>query len=354
MYSGVYRVYCHLTRFADKSFGPGLPDGVFSMSCKVVVTDYTFDDLAPEEAILVPLGCTVEGRKCRDAAELAAIVADADCVLTQFAPVNARVIAAMKPARVIVRYGIGVDNVDLEAARARGIPVCNVPDYCIDEVADHTLAFILAATRQVVGNCQFVRGGRWGLAGPLTGMRALRDLTVGVAGFGRIGREVVRRLLPFKCVVRVFDPVVPAAYITASGARPAGTLDELLTGCDVVTLHCPSTASTRRMLGRETLAKLRPGAVLVNVARGDLVDTAALVEALQSGQLSAAALDVCDPEPIPAGHPLLNLPGVTLSAHVASTSPSAVRKLRETAAGIIARAVRGEPLPNVVNGVTGG
>jgi D-3-phosphoglycerate dehydrogenase len=323
------------------------------MSQTVLVTDYTFDDLHVEEGVLLPLGCTIQGRKCRDAEELAKLVADADYVITQFAPVNAKVIAAMKPARVIVRYGIGVDNVDLEAARGRGIPVCNIPDYCIDEVADHTLAFILAATRQVVGNNELVHGGRWGLAGPLAGMRALRDLTVGVVGFGRIGREVVRRLLAFKCSVLVFDPVVPAAEIQAAGARPVRSLDELLPACDVLTLHCPSNAHTRRMLNRDSLAKLRAGAILVNVARGDLADTAALVEALQSGRLSAAALDVCDPEPIPTDHPLLKHPSVIVSAHVASTSVPAVRKLRETAAGIVARAVRGEQLPNIVNGVAG-
>jgi D-3-phosphoglycerate dehydrogenase len=323
------------------------------MPQKVLVTDYTFDDLGVEEGVLAPLGCTVQGRKCRDADELAEAAADADFVITQFAPVNARVIAAMKPPRVIVRYGIGVDNVDLEAARGRGIPVCNVPDYCIDEVADHTLAFILAATRRVVDNSEYVRGGRWGLAVPLAGMRTLRDLTVGVVGFGRIGREVVARLVPFKCGVRVFDPVVPAADIEAAGARPAASLDELLPACDLLTLHCPSTPRTRKMLNQATLAKLRPGAVLVNVARGDLVHTAALVEALQTSRLAAAALDVCDPEPIPADHPLVSLPGVVLSAHVASASPTAVRKLRETAAGIVARAVRGEPLPNIVNGVPG-
>lgn len=324
------------------------------MSHKVLVTDFSFADLSVEEGILAPLGCVVEGRQCRDTGELAAAVADADSVLTQFAPVNSRVIAAMKPARVIVRYGIGVDNVDLEAAAARGIPVCNVPDYCIDEVADHTLAFVLALTRQVLGNCLHVRAGRWGLAGPLTGMQALRDLTVGVVGFGRIGREVVRRLLPFKCSLRVFDPVVAAADVEAAGAHAVASLEELLPSCDVLTLHCPSTAKTRRMLHRGTLALLRPGAVLVNVARGDLVDTAALVETLQSGHLAAAALDVCDPEPIPAGHPLLAMPNVLLAAHVASASPTAVRKLRETAATIVARAARGAPLPNIVNGVPGG
>jgi D-3-phosphoglycerate dehydrogenase len=321
------------------------------MSAKVLVTDYTFDDLSIEAAILEPLGCKLAGYKCRDAAELAALAADADYVLTQFAPVNARVIAAMKPARVIVRYGIGVDNVDLVAARNRGIPVCNVPDYCIDEVADHALAFILGTTRQIVANSSLVQSGKWGLASPLAGMRALRDMCVGVIGFGRIGREVVRRLTAFKCTVRVFDPVVPVVDIEKAGATAGKSLEELLPACDIVTLHCPSSASTRRMLNRESLAKLRSGAILVNVARGDLVDTAALVEAMQSGKIAAAALDVCDPEPIPADHPLLKLPGVIVSAHVASASVPAVRKLRETAAGIIARAIRGEPLPNVVNGV---
>src|SRR5205809_735007 len=169
--------------------------GDFSMPV-VAVTDYSFESLDVERAILEPLGCRVNAWKDkRPPQELAQLVADADAVLTQFAPVTAEVIAAMARARVIVRYGVGVDNIDLDAARARGIPVCNVPDYCIDEVADHTLAFLLAATRQVVPNCLGVRGGQWGLAVPLAQMKALRDLAVGVVGFGRIGREVVRRLL---------------------------------------------------------------------------------------------------------------------------------------------------------------
>ena len=141
----------------------------------------------------------------------------------------------MTRAKVIVRYGIGVDNVDLEAARARRIPVCNIPDYCIDEVADQTLAFILAATRGVAANSIAVHAGRWGLAVPLEQMRTLRDLQVGVVGFGRIGREVVRRLLAFKCRVLVYDPVVPAADIERAGCV-ATSLDDLLVQarrCDV-------------------------------------------------------------------------------------------------------------------------
>src|SRR4051812_34827819 len=167
---------------------------------KVVVTDYAFASFDIESEILRPLGCEIVlVKKSPPPEELARLVADADHVLTQFAPLNAAVIAAMQRAKVIVRYGVGVDNIDLEAARARGIPVCNVPDYCTDEVADHTLALLLATTRRIVANNNRIRSGGWGLVGPFAGMKVLRDLTVGVVGFGRIGREVVRRLHGFKC-----------------------------------------------------------------------------------------------------------------------------------------------------------
>src|SRR6476660_400302 len=158
---------------------------------RVIVTDYSFPNLEIEEGILKPRGHAVVGGQCKTAEALIPHVAQADVVITQFAPLKADVIAAMSKAKAIVRYGIGVDNVDLEAARAKGIPVCNVPDYCIDEVADHTLAFILGLTRQVVSHTTHVQRGKWGLAVPLTEMRALRQLAVGVIGFGRIGREVV-------------------------------------------------------------------------------------------------------------------------------------------------------------------
>jgi len=317
---------------------------------KVAITDWTFPDLGIEEQVLNTQGCRVEGRQCKTEAELAALVSDAAAVITQFARVNSKVVEAMARARVIVRYGIGVDNVDLEAARARRIPVCNVPDYCIDEVADHTLAFILASTRQVVPHTVHLRAGKWGLATPLSGMKTLRDLTVGVVGFGRIGREVVKRLVPFKCAVLVFDPIAPAADIAKLGARPAA-FDTLLDQADVLTLHCPSTPQTRKLMNRETFAKLKPGALFINIGRGDLADTPALTAALESGHLGAAALDVFDPEPIPAGHPILAMPNVILAPHIASASPAAVKKLREAAAGLALKAVRGEALPNVVNGV---
>ncbi|MEY3458704.1 MAG: D-3-phosphoglycerate dehydrogenase [Planctomycetota bacterium] len=318
---------------------------------KTIVTDYSFPDLGIESGIIESAGHQLTAwKERRSPAELRELVADADAVITQFAPVNAEVIAAMSRARVIVRYGIGVDNVDLAAARDRGIPVCNVPDYCIDEVADHTLAFLLAVTRQVVPNTLHVRNGSWGLATPLNSLQTLKNLTVGVVGFGRIGREVAARLRAFRCRMLVFDPMVPADTVLAAGGEPV-SLQHLLEQSDAITLHCPSTPETRGLINSESLKITKPGAILVNLARGDLVEPQALLEALQSGHISAAALDVFSPEPIPPGHPILSLPQVVLASHIASASVPAVRRLRETAAGLALAALEGRPLANIVNGV---
>ena len=320
---------------------------------KIAITDYTFPDLSIEESILQSAGIEVVSfKEKRSPSEIANLVRDADAVIAQFAPVNAEVVSAMSKAKAIVRYGIGYDNVDTAAARERGIPVCNIPDYCIDEVADHTLAFILAITRQVVPNAMHLREGQWGLATPLSTMSSLKHLTVGIVGFGRIGREVVKRLLAFKTRVLVFDPVVAADEITASGAVAAASFDALLAQSDIVSPHCPSTPKTKQLFNSAAFAKMKHGSVFINVGRGDLADSSAVTQALQSGYLGGAALDVFDPEPIPVDHPIRTMPNVILAAHIASASPPAVKTLRETAARIALKAVRGETLPNIVNGVT--
>ena len=324
--------------------------GANGASPTVAVTDYTFDSLDTEQAILGPLGVRVVGRRCQSTPEIIDLVGEADGVITQFAPVTAAVINSMRKARVIVRYGIGVDNVDLDAARARGIPVCNIPTYCIDEVADHTLALLLGLTRQIVSHANHIRNGQWGGATKLPSMHALKELTVGLVGFGRIGREVAARLRAFKCAVLVADPVVAPADVERTGCTPV-SLEELLARCQVISLHCPSTPATRRLIDRTALAKMRPGALLINVARGDVVDSAALVEALQSGRLGGAALDVFDPEPIPVDHPIRQMSNVILTPHIASASVPAATALRTMAAETVAKALRGEPLTTVVNGV---
>jgi len=314
------------------------------------ITDYTFPDLSIEREVLEPQGVALQAGQCRGPAETAQLVRDADVVLTQFAPVDRSVIAAMQRARVIVRYGIGVDNVDLDAAREAGIPVCNVPDYCIDEVADHALALILAATRQVVANANHVGAGHWGLATPLSAMRCLKNQTVGIVGLGRIGREVASRLRPFKCALLGYDPVLAPADAAACGITLVGW-DELLAGSDIVTLHCPATAATRGLINAEAIDRLRRGAVLVNVARGAIVDTAALLSGLERGAVGFAALDVLEQEPMPPDHPLGRCPQAIVHSHIASASPEAVANLRRQAATIAGLAVQRQPLPNIVNGL---
>lgn len=317
---------------------------------RLIVTDYTFPSLEVEQRRLGPIGVAVDGIKDGNREELLAKLPSADFVLTQFARLDAKAIERMEKAKVIVRYGIGVDNVDLKAARDREIPVCNVPDYCIDEVADHTLALILAATRRVVENANHVSRGAWGLSVPIEAMCCLKGMSVGIVGFGRIGREVAARLAPFKCRILVNDPGLDAAEIESAGYQ-AVTLEALLINSDVVTLHCPSIPATHHLVNADSIDAMKPGGILVNVARGDVVDAAALARGLRSGKIAFAALDVLDAEPPPADHPLVGLENCIIHSHIASASADAVLKLRNDAVAIVALAIEGRPLPNVVNGV---
>jgi D-3-phosphoglycerate dehydrogenase / 2-oxoglutarate reductase len=272
-------------------------------------------------------------------------------VLTQFAPVTARAINAMSRARLITRYGIGVDNVDLGAARERRIPVYNVPDYCIDEVADHTIGLILSLTRQIAPLSSAVKAGGWKRPTPLPQFYALRDLTTGVVGCGRIGRAVIARLTPFKTRILAHDPALSAEQIAALGAEPV-PLEQLYAESHIVTLHCPSTPETRRMINAQTLAQMRDGVLFINVARGTLVDQPALIAALRSGKVGAAGLDVTDPEPIEDDSPLLAMDNVAITNHCASGSARAAVLLRQGVIQTVVRALRGERVPNCVNGVT--
>jgi len=317
---------------------------------KVAITDYTFPDLDIERSILEAQGCEIVAGQCKTPEALIDLTTDADYVITQFAPIDASVINALQKAKIIVRYGIGYDNVDCDASRTKQIPVCNIPDYCIDEVADHTLAFILSMTRSVRANCRHMMRGNWGVGVELEQMRTLRDQTVGILGLGRIGKAVVTRLRGFGGQTLASDPVVSAEDASSLECTLV-ELDTLLATSDIVTLHCPSNEHTRNVINRNSLQKMKAGAILINVGRGDLVDLAALTEALQSEHIAAAALDVFNPEPLAADSPLLQMDNVIVSSHIASASPKATRTLRETAANLVVTAIQGKPLPNVVNDV---
>jgi D-3-phosphoglycerate dehydrogenase len=315
---------------------------------KVVITDSTFPNTDPERRILEPADCEVVLGKLDQENELVDLTCDADAILTQFAKLTPNVIKQMKKVKVIVRNGIGYDNIDVEAARLHGIPVCNIPDYCINEVADQTLAFILTLTRQVLPNHILIRDGGWGLATREDQMKALAEMTSGVVGFGRIGRAVVKRLQAFGARVLVADPFVDPEAIRGAGAEPT-SLDDLFAGSDLVTLHCLLNPQTRHLINSQSLAKMKRGVLLINVGRGGLVDTEALIAALKSGQVVAAGVDVFEQEPLPADSPLRTMHNVVLASHIASVSTRAMKTARETSARLVLKALRGERLENVVN-----
>ncbi len=317
---------------------------------KAIITDYTFPDLSIETQILEAAGLEVVSGQCKTPQDLIVLTASADYVITQFAPIDADVIKSMSNCKVIVRYGIGYDNVDCETAKKKGIPVCNIPTYCIDEVADHTLSFILSMTRQLLANAKYVQNGKWGLGTDLSKMRGLYDSTVGIIGLGRIGQAVAKRLQGFGCRLMAYDPVVNSTQ-AASISCQLVDLDYLLSNSDIITLHCPSLPTTKNIINHSTLLKMKKGSLLINAGRGDLICADALTEALITGHLAGAAIDVFSTEPVPNDSPLLDMDNVLITSHIASASPQSAKTLRETAAQIVVISSKGESLPNIVNGL---
>ena len=314
---------------------------------KVFITDYGFTDVHQERQIIHAAGHELLTGQCKTPETIIEQAADADALLVQWAPINAGVIDQLKHCRVIVRYGIGVDNVDLAAAKARGIPVCNVPDYCIDEVADHALAMALSLARQLPQIDCRVRGGTWKIT-PDRSMPALSAMTFATAGFGRIARAVLARASAFGCRLAAYDPYVKPEVFAANGVTQL-TLEELFAQADVLSLHLPLTSQTKYLINASTLAKLKPTAIIVNTARGGLIDIVALAEALQSGVIAGAGLDVFEPEPLPDQHPLRHCGNAILTSHVGWFSDQSVPKLQRLAAEEVVRALRGEGLKNQVN-----
>jgi len=317
---------------------------------QVAVTDYGFPDLHIERSILEPCGFAFVTGQCKSPEEVAALCRDADAVLTQWAPVTAEAIEAMDKCKVIVRYGIGVDNVDLEAARRRHIPVVNVPDYAIHEVADHTLSLLLSIVRKIPQVVQQVRGGSWEIA-PCRPIVGLQNKVIGVAGFGNIARAVVRRAQAFGMSAIGYDPFVDEADFTRLGAEKV-EWDALLSRSDILSVHLPLTADTRHILGPQAFRAMKPTSFLVNTSRGGTVDTEALIAALQGGEIAGAALDVLEREPIPPDSPLLGMASCIVTSHCAWYSESSLLRLQEYAALEIKRLFSGEALLHVVNGVT--
>jgi D-3-phosphoglycerate dehydrogenase / 2-oxoglutarate reductase len=296
----------------------------------VAVTDHPFRDLEIERAILEPKGYSVAEHQCGTADEVAHACADAVGVLNTYAPMPAEVIGRLERCRAIARYGVGLDTIDLDAARARGLHVSNVPDYCVEEVALHTIALLLAAHRRVAQGDRLVRSGGWGAlaAGPVG---RLEGQLLGLIGCGRIPRSVAAKARGLGLRVAAHDPYV------ADGAWPEGIeryadLGELAADADFLSVHAPLTEETRHLVGEPLLRRMPAHAVLVNTARGTLVDTDALDRALSEGWIGGAALDVLETEPPPPDLPLLRHEHLIVTAHQAFYSEEALRELQRKAA----------------------
>ena len=295
-------------------------------------------DMEPERQILrryPELDVDLRGVAVATEDELAEAGREADALLcSTIEHLNRRVIERLPRTKVIARYGVGLDTVDLEAATDHGIVVTHFPQYCTAEVADHALALILALNRRIVELDRALRNGAWVtyrhetrkiIRGPIP---PLREQTLGIVGFGRIGRAVAQRAAPFGLSILAADPYVLAEEIRAAGVEPVA-LEDLLTRADVVTVHCPLTPETRGLMNQERLALMKPGALLVNTARGPVVDLAAITAALEAGRIGGAGLDVVYPEPLPADHPLYKLPNVILTPHSAYYSERSIETVRE-------------------------
>jgi D-3-phosphoglycerate dehydrogenase len=311
-----------------------------------VLTDYVWDQLA------------VEHRTLDDVADLVALktakpddflgqAADCDALLNTYAgPITADVMAKMPRCKIIARYGIGVDTIDLAAATEAGIIVTNNPTYCIEEVAEHAMAMMLSCARRIAFYDRRVRAGEWSVP-PGKPIFRLAGRTLGLIGFGNIARQVAVRAAAFGMRILFGDPFVAPGQYAVPGEKC--DLDALLRESDFVSVHPPLTAETRGLIGDRALGLMKPGAVLVNAARGPIVDTAALVRALDAGRIAGCALDTTDPEPLPDPHPLRGRDNVIITPHAAWYSEEAMVGLQAGAPAEVRRVLTGQWPVHVVN-----
>ncbi len=306
-----------------------------------------------------PTECKIESRILKGVAKVSVLCLNNDEELLPYAPDAEGIIISHLPQltrkslsqlprmRVIVRKGVGVDNVDTVAAREFGIPVCNVPDYGTEEVADHALSLALTLWRRVVPLNDNVRAGHWDWW-VARDIKRTRGCVFGVVGCGRIGTAAIRRARAFGFDSVFEDPYLPSGYEKALGVRRVDTLNELLQIADIVSFHVPLTEETHHFMGQDQFQQLKPGACLVNTSRGPIIDEKALVEALKAGRLGGVALDVLDHEPVPPPE-LLSSHNCILTPHVGFYSAEALTEFREKCALLVLDALTGKKVRNVVN-----
>lgn len=313
----------------------------------VLITDYAWPSLEIERGILAAASAELLVAQTGDEAELLTFAPHADAILTCWKRVSPALLDAAPNCRIVSRYGIGLDNIPVDHATALGILVTNVPDFCLDEVSDHTLALILACARRIVTFDRAAHAGKWSLAAELPIPR-LRGQTLGLLGFGNTARALAPKAAAFGLRILAYGP-----RLAPDAAAPWGDttrdLDLLLRTADYLSIHAPLTPETKGLLNAAALRRMKPSAYLINTARGAIVDEAALLAALTEGWIAGAALDVLAQEPPPPGHPFLALDNVILTPHAAFYSEAAIADLAAKAAGRVAAVLTGTLPESIVN-----
>jgi D-3-phosphoglycerate dehydrogenase / 2-oxoglutarate reductase len=318
-----------------------------------VITDFDYGDNDVERAILEPAGIDVMALQAKSEQDLFDIAPDCDAMMNQYARVGASTIERMKRCKVIARYGIGVDIVDVEAATRKGILVTNVRDYCTEEVADHAIALWLTLARKIIPYDRATHQGiwKWQSGAPIY---RLRGQTMGIVSFGKIGQSIAARAKAFGVQILVYDPYQEARLIEAGGGRKVEKR-ELLQRSDIIMMQVPMTSETRHFLSTAEFALMKDGVIIVNTGRGPTIDNRALFQALKSGKVAGAGLDDPEEEPAkrkswsPHDNPIFSHPNVIVTPHAAYYSEQSIRLARETAAHEVRRVLTGERPLNPVN-----
>lgn len=320
---------------------------------RVAILDSRFEDYREEEEVLGKADASVAAHNPLSEAEVAEVVHDVDGILVNLHQLGSDIIERMGRCRVISRYGVGYDNVDVDAATAKGIWVANVPDYAMEDVSDHALALLLACIRKIPYRDKRIREGGWNLGTEQRSFR-VKGKILGLIGYGGIARSLHRKASALGLdAVMVFDPYLPAEKIREDGAVPVN-LGELLTGSDFISLHAPLSEETKGLIGQKELALMKETSILINTARGPIIDEDALCNALSEGRIQAAGLDVFEVEPLPPESPLRALDNVVLTDHTGYYSEESLVELKTKTAMNVAKVLQGGEPVYAVNRVLAG
>lgn len=314
---------------------------------KVVITDYQYENIDTEKQIFTEAGIEVKDYQYKTADELIPVVKDADAIVTQYSLIDRQIIESLEHCKMIIKYGIGVNNIDVEAATEKNIYVCNVPDYGVEEVSDHVVTMLLNLSKKLTILTKALKEGEWGYSSVVP-LKRIKECTMGLIGFGRIPQLVAKKMSGFGLKINAYDP-----YVSEETAKEKGvelvSLDKIFTDSDFISIHCPQTKETEHLVNAEAFKKMKNTAFLINTARGPIVSEEDLIEALMNKEIAGAGLDVFENEPLGINNPLLQMENVIATPHSAWYSETAIASLQRKVAEEVVNVLQGNQPFNCVN-----